>query len=57
MTDTDDFCQCGCVNRRFERCPDCYGPVNMEHSPSVQGKGYGHVYWVCDSLRCGWWWG
>lgn len=54
---TEDYCDCGCERRRFERCPDCYGPVDPGYSPSIDGIGYGHIYWQCDSLKCGWWWG
>ena len=51
-----DICTCGCEDAvKPEACPDCGGPVFTEWSPSIQGRGYGHRGFVCDSVICGWW--
>ncbi|MER7599460.1 hypothetical protein [Streptomyces hydrogenans] len=53
---TDDHCKCGCQRRTPPpECPDCEGLVTETSSPSIEGTGYGHRGFVCDSRSCGWW--
>lgn len=51
-----DFCDCGCKDAEAPPdCPECSGPILTSWSPSIEGTGYGHRGFVCDSVSCGWW--